>query len=309
MESSMEVLIGRNGFLASAMVRSSGHEDMLVLGSKDLNLLEDNQPQISDAKEADILFDAADYYPGVNATAANPIQVYEKNVKMYENLFAFAALNSIKKVVTIGTTACYPITDEPLREDMFNGDTRLLNQKLMSYALSRFTLLDIAALHRAKSGVEHSHLILPNFYGPGDKYEMGRSHLLASWIRDFHNVQEEGQTEIELWGPPSQRREFIYIDDAARYTLSLGRAALQEEVLNVGTGTAPTYEEMANTVLRALGFEGTLRWDLEKVIPRQQEVMDLSALQKYASILPEATSFDRGVGITVKEYLHGTRRS
>ena len=305
----MGVLIGRNGFLASAMTQANGREDMLVLGSDDLNLLEDNPPMISDAKEADVLFDAADYYPGVTATAENSVEVYEKNVRMYENLFAFAALNGIKKVVTIGTTGCYPITDEPLREDMFNGDPGLLNQKLMSYALSRFTLLDIAALHRAKSGIEHSHLILPNFYGPGDKYEMGRSHLLASWIRDFHNAQEERQTEIELWGPPTQRREFIYIDDAARYTLALGHASLQEEVLNVGTGTAPTYEEMATSVFRALGFEGKLGWDLSKIIPRQQEVMDLSALQKYASFLPEPTSFDEGVDITVKEYLHGTRRS
>jgi GDP-L-fucose synthase len=291
------------------MTRVNGNEDMLVLGSGDFNLLEDNPPEISDAKEADVLFDAADYYPGVTATAANPVEVYEKNVRMYENLFAFAAIHGVKKVVTIGTTGCYPVTDEPLREDMFNGDPRLLNQKLMSYALSRFSLLDIAALHRANNGIEHSHLILPNFYGPGDKYEMGRSHLLASWIRDFHNSQEAGQTEIELWGPPSQRREFVYIDDAARYTLALGRAAVQEEVLNVGTGTAPTYEEMATTVFRALGFEGKIRWDLEKVISRQQEVMDLSALQKYASILPEPTSFDEGVDITVKEYLHGTRRT
>ncbi len=305
----MEVLIGRNGFLAKEIIKANSHGDMLILGSNDLNLLEDKPSIISDAKEADVLFDAADYYPGITTTAANPVEVYEKNVKMYENLFAFASLNGIKKVVTIGTTGCYPVTDEPLREDMFNGDPTLLNQKLMSYALSRFTLLDIAALYKAKSEIEHSHLILPNFYGPGDKYEKGRSHLLASWIRDFHSAQEAGQTEIELWGPPSQRREFIYINDAARYTLALGQAALQEEVLNVGTGTAPTYEEMAKTVFRALGFEGTLRWDLNKTIPRQQEVMDLSKLQKYASILPEPTLLDEGVNMTVKEYLNGARKS
>ncbi len=303
----MEVMIGKNGFLASAIRRVDDSQDTLVLGSADFNLLEDNPPAIESARGADLLIDTADYYPGVKATAEHPVEVYETNVRMYEKLFAFAALNGIKKVVTIGTTGCYPITDEPLREDMFNDDPSKLNQKLMSYALSRFTLLDIAALYRSQAGIEHSHLILPNFYGPGDNYEVGRSHLLASWLRDFQSAKEAGKTEIELWGPPSQRREFIYIDDAARYTLALSRVALKDEVLNVGTGTAPTFEEMAVGILKALDFECKLKWDLEKTIPRQQEVMDLSALQNYAASLPEPIAFEEGLNITVKEFLNGTR--
>ncbi|MGD0284125.1 MAG: NAD-dependent epimerase/dehydratase family protein [Candidatus Saccharimonadales bacterium] len=302
----MEVLVGRNGFLASAIDRTD-HEDLVVLGSKELDLLASNVPKIPAIKNADILFDAADYYPGVNATAEHPVEVYEKNVRMYENLFAFAALNGIKKIVTIGTTGCYPVSDELLSESMFNGDPAKLNQKLVSYALSRFTLLDIAALYRAKADIAHTHLVLPNFYGPGDKYEVGRSHLLASWIRDFQAAKTAGQTAIELWGPPTQRREFIYIDDAARYALALGRTAITQEVLNVGTATTPTYEDMAKTVLRALDFECTINWDLEKSFPRQQEVMDLTAMQKYASHLPVATPFDKGVNITVKEFLNGSK--
>jgi nucleoside-diphosphate-sugar epimerase len=301
----IEVLVGRNGFLASAINRTN-HEDLIVLGSKELDLLESNVPKIAAVKNADIIFDAADYYPGVNATAEHPVEVYEKNVRLYENLFAFAALNGIKKVVTIGTTGCYPVSDELLSESMFDGDPGKLNQKLVSYALSRFTLLDISALYLAKADIVHTHLILPNFYGPGDKYDVGRSHLLASWIRDFQAAKTTGQTAIELWGPPTQRREFIYIDDAARYVLALGRTAITEEVLNVGTATVPTYGEMAEIILRALDFKCTINWDLGKTFPRQQEVMDLTAMQKYANRLPAATPFDKGVKVTVKEFLNGS---
>jgi len=59
--------------------------------------------------------------------------------------------------------------------------------------------------------------------------------------------------------------------------------------------------------LRALDFECTINWDLEKSFPRQQEVMDLTAMQKYASHLPVATPFDKGVNITVKEFLNGSK--
>ncbi|MDB5163890.1 MAG: fcl [Candidatus Saccharibacteria bacterium] len=297
-----KILIGRNGFLSQAMQRADG--DLIVVGSADFDLLNDEPKALESIDGADILFDTADFYPGVKVTSENPVEVYEKNVQMYETLFALARANNIGKVVTIGTTGCYPITDELLREDLFNGDASKLNQKLVSYALSRFTLLDIAALYRGNFGIEHSHLVLPNFYGPGDRYEMGRSHLLASWVRDFQTAKETGQDEIELWGPPTQRREFIYIDDAARYTLALGQMTLAEEVINVGTGTTPTYKEMADTILKVLGFDGKLKWDLDKPVARNQEVMDTSVMQRYAVDLPAPTDFQQGVKLTVEDYLN-----
>ncbi len=303
------VLVGRNGFLAQAVQRVSEPSELTVIGSSDFDLVEDTPKTIEQLQGKDLLIDTVDYYPGIVATSENPVEVYETNVKMYENLFALARQNDVKKIVTIGTTGCYPVTDEPLREDMFDGDVTKLNKKLASYALSRFTLLDIAALYRNQFGIEHSHLILPNFYGSGDKYEIGRSHLLASWVRDFHAAKEKGETTIELWGPPTQRREFIYIEDAAKYTLALGKAAIGQEVLNVGTDTSPTYEEMAKSILRALDFDCELTWDLSKQMPRQQEVMDTSAMKALAVDLPAPMAFDEGVKVTVKDYLNGTRNA
>ncbi len=304
-----KVLIGRNGFLAQAVQRVAEPGELTVVGSNDFDLINGCPETLEALQGKDVIIDTADYYPGIVATSENPVEVYETNVKMYENLFALAQKNGVKKIVTIGTTGCYPVTNELLREDMFDGDVSKLNKKLASYALSRFTLLDIAALYRNQFGIGHSHLILPNFYGPGDKYEMGRSHLLASWVRDFHAAKERGETSIELWGPPTQRREFIYIDDAAKYTLALGQAAIGQEVLNVGTDTSPTYEEMANSILRALDFDCELTWDLSKQMPRQQEVMDTSAMQAIAVDLPAPMAFDEGVKETVKDYLNGTRNA
>lgn len=304
-----KVLVGRNGFLAQAVRRVAESGELTVLGSNDFDLINGSTKVLEALRGKDLLIDTADYYPGIVATSENPVEVYETNVKMYENLFALAQQNGIKKIVTIGTTGCYPITDEQLHEDMFDGDISKLNKKLASYALSRFTLLDIAGLYRNQFGIEHSHLILPNFYGPGDKYEVGRSHLLASWVRDFHAAKERGETSIELWGPPTQRREFIYIDDAAKYTLSLGQADIGQEVINVGTNTSPTYEEMATSILRALDFECELTWDLSKQMPRQQEVMDTSAMRALAVDLPVPLPFDEGVKETVRDYLNGTKNA
>ena len=297
----MKAIIGATGFLARTIQRVID-EPLRVLGSRDFDLLKDDPPTVDDI---DCVIYCADYYPGLDATAENPDDVWRVNVAMFDKLFKFLAVNGIPKVITIGTTGCYPITDDPLSESMFNGDPSLLNPKLVGYALSRFTLLDLAALWRERNGLAHHHLIIPNFYGPGDKYEPGRSHLMSSWIRDFWEAKQRGDEHIGLWGLPTVKREFMYVDDVANYVLKLSDLPLHREVLNVGYGLAPTYEEVAVAVLEGMDFMSPdrLTWDTTKRGRRNQEVMDESELDRYRLDLPKPMNFKDGVKATVADYL------
>jgi GDP-L-fucose synthase len=297
----LKAIIGATGFLARTIQRVID-EPLQVLGSRDFDLLKDDPPKVDDV---DCVIYCADYYPGLDATAENPDDVWRVNVAMFDKLFKFLAVNAIPKVITIGTTGCYPITDDPLSESMFNGDPSRLNPKLYGYALSRFTLLDMAALWRERNGLAHHHLIIPNFYGPGDKYEAGRSHLMSSWIRDFWDAKQRGDEHIELWGLPTVKREFMYVDDVASYVLKLSGLPLHREVLNVGYGLAPTYEEVAVAVLEGMDFmtPDRLTWDTTKRGKRSQEVMDESELDRYRMELPKPMNFKEGVKATVADYL------
>jgi len=297
------VIIGRNGFLARALIKNCDQGAFTILGSSDFDLLTAIPSLLPSCQNADLLIDAADFYPGIEESYRQQENIYWTNVKIYKQIFSLAALNSIHRIITIGTTGCYPQINEPLSEDLFNGPPERLNPKLRGYALSRFTLLDIAALYKTKYEISHNHLILPNFYGPGDKYTIGRSHLLASWIRDFATATKKNHRTLTLWGPKTQQREFIFIQDAAKLILTLSKLDLPEEVLNVGTNTAPTFEELAKLLLSLLESTCEVEWDLEKSPNRQKEILNLQKLNKYQPYLPSPTPLSAGLKETVHDYL------
>ncbi len=297
----MDILIGRTGFLGRAIELVADGHHLLALGRSDFNLVEGPPPRLANATSPKNVIYAGDYYPGITQTALDGPHVYATNVTMYERLFAFAASVRAKRVITIGTSGCYPQVDEPLREDMFDRDVSALNPKLVGYALSRFTLLDIAALYRASAGIEHLHLILPNFYGPGDNYTVGRSHLLASWIRDFAQAKADGSRLLTLYGPPEQQREFIFIDDAARLVMNLAGRDVPYEILNVATGTRPTYTELAASILDSIDFAPEVVFE-PRESARRREVLDTTRLGSLDLNDVEPTQLSRGVELTVADF-------
>ncbi len=301
----MKLITGSKGFLGSAIKRSleDKTEETIFFTRKDFDLA--NGYEAPTVEGVDTIIHCADYYPGLQHTFEHPREVYEKNVRIFNNLFNLARKNRIKKVITIGTTGCYPITDELLREDMLATENpERTNSKLIGYTLSRFTLLDIARLNHAEFGIEHNHLILPNLYGPGDRFEIGKSHLLSSWIRDFTAAKERGDKIIQLWGSPNAQREFMYIDDSANFVLALSGQKLHREIINVGNSLVPTYEQLARKTLEAIDYDSLdrLEWDISKKNTRMREAMDLRELNKYAHILPLTTEFSEGVRRSVEDY-------
>ncbi len=299
----MIAVIGANGFLGhsikTALLAEEGKGVFLTRSDWDI-LAPGAPPQLNEEIEA--VINCADYYPGLQATAERPLEVWSQNVRIFERVFEFALVNDIPRVITIGTTACYPVSDQLLKEEWIEKgvDVSRLNQKMLPYAASRFALFNLASA-LAWQGVHHHHLILPNFYGPGDKFEVGRSHLLSSWIRDFSAAAEKGE-EINLWGSPEAQREFIYIADAARATLELARRPLAKEIYNVGHSLAPTYQQLAEEICRAIDYPGHIHFDQTKVMARQREIMDISRASAEGFSLSNPTPLAIGLAATVRDF-------
>lgn len=303
-------IVGANGFLGKEMKRQilESGEKGVFLTRKEFDLLGSEIPKLETIPE--VIIYCADYYPGLTQTEQSPQDVYFKNIRMYFNQFEMLVKNGIRHVITIGTTACYPTIDTPLGESLIEqanqGSFDKLNPKMKGYALSRFTLLQMAKIYEEKYGIRHNHLVLPNFYGEGDKFQPGQSHLLASWVRDFHKAKQNVEKQINLWGSPNCQREFIYIGDAASYVLSLSNALLDETILNVGTATTPTYQELAEKILQALDYssKGKLSWDTSVKNTREREILDLSRLSRHKESLPQSTSLEIGIKRTVDYFLN-----
>ena len=125
-----------------------------------------------------------------------------------------------------------------------------------------------------------------NLYGPGDNYDLEKSHVLPALIRKFHEAKTTGADKVVLWGDGSPLREFLYSDDLADAVVFLMErysAAEAGELLNVGTGEELSIGALAEAV-RTVVYEDSpgrmcaIEWDSSKPNGTPRKLLDISRL-------------------------------
>ena len=84
-----------------------------------------------------------------------------------------------------------------------------------------YALAKIAELCQAleEHGFDSISLMPTNLYGPGDNYDLYESHVMASFIRKFHNASINNLSKVVCWGTGNPLREFMHVDDLANAVL------------------------------------------------------------------------------------------
>jgi GDP-L-fucose synthase len=106
---------------------------------------------------------------------------------------------------------------------------------------------------------------------------------------------------VILWGSGSPRRELLHVIDLADACLFLMQNYDESEIINIGTGKDMTIKELAETVARVTGYDGTLRFDTSKPDGTPVKLLDVSrlnALGWYAKI-----EIEKGIKETYDWYI------
>src|SRR5262249_37477179 len=127
-----------------------------------------------------------------------------------------------------------------------------------------------------------------NLYGPGDRYDEERSHVVPALILRFHRAKESGAGTVTIWGTGTPRREFLFSEDFAHACLFLIRlpdarfdALLTEHrfpTLNIGTGCDLTIQELAAAIAEVVGFRGRIVFDPGKPDGTPRKLLDVSRM-------------------------------
>ena len=104
------------------------------------------------------------------------------------------------------------------------------------------------------------------------------SHVLPALIRKFHEAKETGKKEVVVWGTGTPLREFLYVNDLADAIVFLTDHYDGDEPINCGAGSDVTIRQLAETIGRVVGFEGSLVFDPSKPDGTPRKLMDSSRL-------------------------------
>ncbi len=289
----MRVLVtGGTGFVGSNLVREllkGGHE-LVISGDRSEQVpqgfsglcIEGDLAAIdwTKAGKLDAIFHQA---ANNDTTSLDSAAMMRANVEASLALFAYAVETGCKKIVYASSTAIYGDAPAPYREDQ---ELHPLNP----YAESKRILEERAAeFVREHPRMTIMGLRYCNVYGPGESHKGKR----ASMIYQLAQQMKNGNPRIFKNG--EQKRDYIYVKDVVRANL-LALAAGKSGVVNCGSGSATTFNDLVTHLNAALGTNRVPEYIDNPYVGRYQDYTecDMSLAKKEIGFVP-AFDIKRGI--------------
>jgi GDP-L-fucose synthase len=308
---------GHRGMVGSAIVRelarSMPSAEVVVRTHAELDLV--NQAQVHDflaAERPDYVFIAAAKVGGIHANNTYRAQFIYENLMMEANLIHGAHLAGLKNLMFLGSSCIYPRDcPQPIREEyLLSGPLEQTNEP---YALAKIAGIKLCENYNWQYGTNYVSLMPTNLYGPGDNYDLNNSHVLPALIRKAHEAKARGGKALSVWGTGQVRREFLYVDDLAAACVYFMQKSLGEgpapvvgaseplPLLNIGSGQDLTIAELANIVMKVVGFEGQLSFDTSKPDGTPRKLLDVSRANDLG--WKAKIGLEKGIGLAYSDFL------
>ncbi len=281
---------GHRGLVGSAIVRrleADGYEKLLLPARKDLDLRRQAEVErFFQAERPEYVFLAAARVGGILANDTYRADFIRDNLLIETNVIDAAHRNGVKKLLFLGSSCIYPkLAPQPIKEEsLLTGPLEPTNQP---YALAKIAGLELIDAYRRQYGFRGVSVMPTNLYGPGDNFDLNKSHVIPALVRKFHEAKVSNAKEVVVWGTGNPRREFLYVDDLADACAFLMKTYDGAGMLNVGTGVDLTIRELAEAVKEVVGFRGELAFDTSKpdgTMRKQLDVSKLSAMGWQAKV-------------------------
>lgn len=272
---------GHRGLVGSAIVRrleADGFSRVMLRTSSELDLR--NQAAVDRffaAQKPEYVFLAAARVGGIQANNSLPADFIRDNLQIQTNVIDAAFRHETKKLLFLGSSCIYPkLAPQPMPEDcLLTGPLEPTNEW---YAVAKIAGLKMCQAYQRQHGFNAISLMPTNLYGPGDNFDLERSHVLPALIRKFHEARQRNEPEVTVWGTGTPRREFLHVDDLADACLFLMNRYDSGEPVNVGWGEDVSIRELAELVRNAVNFEGKMRFDSSKPDGAPRKLLNVSRL-------------------------------
>lgn len=272
---------GHRGMVGSAIVRrlqAAGYTSVLTASRDQLDLLDQRAVQAFLAEHRpEHCVVAAAKVGGIAANDRYRADFLYENLLIEANLIHGAHLAGVQRLLFLGSSCIYPRDcPQPIREDsLLTGPLEATNEP---YAIAKIAGIKLCESYNRQHGRQYVSAMPTNLYGPNDNYDLATSHVLPALLRKAHEARLRGDRELVVWGSGTPRREFLYVDDLADACVHLMELGYDGPIVNVGCGTDLTIRELAETVMRVVGFEGRIVFDSSKPDGTPRKLLDVSRL-------------------------------
>lgn len=295
---------GHRGMVGSAIVRNlqaKGYTHIVTRTHQELDLI--NQAAVDlffEQEKPDYVFLAAAKVGGIQANNTYRADFIYQNMMIEANIIHAAHKADVNRLLFLGSSCIYPRDcPQPIREEyLLTGPLEPTNEP---YAIAKIADIKLCESYNRQYGRKYVCVMPTNLYGPNDNYDLNNSHVLPALIRKTHEAKERGEMKLEVWGSGEPMREFLYVDDLADACAFLMEQDINSGLYNVGTGVDVTIRELAEKIMKIVGFQGEIVFDTSKPDGTPRKLLDISNLAKAG--WQASVNLEAGISLTYSKYL------
>ena len=175
--------------VGSAIVRklkAEGYNNLVLRSSKELDLRD--QAAVNaffEVEKPDYVFLAAAKVGGIVANNTYRADFLYDNLMIEANIIHAAFVHKVTKLLFLGSSCIYPkFAPQPMKEeDLLTGILEPTNEP---YAIAKIAGIKLCENYRRQYGCDFISAMPTNLYGPGDNYDLEKSHVIPALIRKMH---------------------------------------------------------------------------------------------------------------------------
>jgi GDP-L-fucose synthase len=238
---------GSKGLVGSALVRrlrAGGYTNLLLPEIDELDLTDQTAVAAFFARERpEYVLLAAAKVGGIAANSTYRGEFIYLNLAIQNNVIHQSYLHGVKKLLFLGSTCIYPRDcPQPICEEaLLTGPLEYSNEP---YAIAKIAGIKLCESYNLQYGTNFIAVMPTNLYGPGDNFDLEKSHVLPALVRKMHlarlleagdwpaltqDLGVAGEAEarailarfgisaasVQVWGSGRPRREFLWSEDMA----------------------------------------------------------------------------------------------
>lgn len=299
------LILGSNGLVGKSLYKNLKNEkffsEIYASSRKDTNLFSFAETtELLNSFKPNIIINAAAKVGGIIANNTNRTEFILENLKIniniLESLISFPQI----KLINLGSSCIYPLgAVNPISE------TSLMTGKLeptnSPYAMAKLTAIEMGDAISQQYGNNISNLMPTNLYGPGDNFSPVNSHVIPGLIFRMHKAKINNEKIFEVWGTGKPKREFLYVEDLSKAILFLIKNNHYPKILNIGSGTEVSINELVNIIKKIIQFDGKIVFNTDYPDGNPRKLLNSNLINQLG--WKSSTTLEEGLNLTYNWFL------
>lgn len=271
------LVTGASGVIGTAtcvVLRDAGYH-VTAVASADADLRDAGSAQdLVNSVNPDSIIHLAARVHGLMGNVRSQGEMYLDNILINTNVVEAGRLAGVKKIVAMGSVAVYPDgIPMPMKEsDIWSGAPHASEA---GYAHAKRSMLAQLEAYHDQYGIDYAFAVCTNLFGPNDRFDEVRGHVLPSLISKFHRGVTQGGP-VTVWGTGTASRDFLYSVDAARALVTLLESGTGS--YNIASGHDVTIREIVDEIIAVTGYSGSVEWDTQKPDGQASRAYDITRI-------------------------------